>query len=354
MTDKLTDDELLDKAIDDAMESSGVESNEEDTEVDTEEVSDIEESSEEEEASEDTETEPEQSAESEDASPEVAEEPELDPILPPSSLRPEAKEAFSKAPRVLQEDMHRVLLDSQRYLTKVSQEAAELRRTTEGVFKAFEPYHERLRLSGQSPEQVVGTMLAWDHKFKEDPVQAIVEAANKTGVDLIGFAQTILNGGIQQPDPQYLESQRQIQELEQRVQEAEHRDRSRQLESLNLEIEAFVSETSPSGTLLRPYAQYEEILEQMALQAQEIKKNNPKLAPRQILHEAYNRAIRVNDAVQSDIKRAEQLRLAKKQKVEEAKKSSKSVKQVGSYPNANSGVVDIDDAVEQAMSMHFK
>ena len=354
MTDKLTDDQLLDKAIDDAMDEVGVESSEENIAEDTEEVSDIEESSEEEETSEESETEPDQSAESEDASAEVTEEPELDPILPPSSLRPEAKDAFSKAPRVLQEDMHRVLLDSQRYLTKVSQEAAELRRTTEGVFKAFEPYHERLRLSGQSPEQVVGTMLAWDHKFKEDPVQAIVEAANKTGVDLIGFAQTILNGGIQQPDPQYLESQRQIEELEQRLQEREQRDSYQVQANLELEADAFLSETSPSGTLLRPYAQNEEVLQEMVLQIQVIRQANPKLAPRQILHEAYNRAIRVNDAVQSDIKRAEQLRLAKKQKVEEAKKSSKSVKQVGSYPNANSGVVDIDDAVEQAMSMHFK
>jgi hypothetical protein len=354
MTDKLTDDELLDKAIDDAMESSGVESSEEDIEVDSEEVSSDEEVPEEEEASEDTETEPEQSAESEMPATEVTDEPELDPILPPSSLKPEAKEAFSKAPRVLQEDMHRVLLDSQRYLTKVSQEAAELRRTTEGVFKAFEPYQERLRLSGQNPEQVVGTMLAWDHMFKEDPVNAIVEAANKTGVDLYQFAQQILGGGIQQPDPQYLESQRQIQELEQRLREREERDSYQAQTNLELEADAFLSETSPSGTLLRPYAQNEEVLQEMVLQIQVIRQANPKLAPRQILHEAYNRAIRVNDSVQSDIKRAEQAKLAKKQKIEDAKKSSKVVKQTGSYPSGNSGFVDIDDAIDQAMDVHFK
>ena len=241
------------------------------------------------------------------------------------------------------------MLESQRFITRVSQEAAELRRSTEGINRAFEPYIERIRLSGQAPEQVVSTMLAWDHKFKEDPVNALVEAAQKTGVDLYGFAQQILNGGIQQPDPQYLETQNQLNELRQELSRRQEQEQVLLQQSLESEAESFISETDNKGKLLRPYAQNEEVLQEMVLQIQILKEANPTAAPRVLLQEAYNRAVRLSDTVNSQIQQAEQQKLKQKQQLEGAKKASKSIKQVGSIADKSSKPKTLDESIDSAL-----
>lgn len=339
-------DDGLDKAIDDAFEEVG----EVDETIDESAPDEVETEESEADEEEDGESESEDS----DIEPKVEEELEpepeleLEPINPPASFRAEAKEAFANAPRQVQEEISRVMLESQRYLTKVSQEAAELKRSTEGVYKAFEPYQERLRLAGQQPEQVVSTMLAWDSKFKEDPVNALVEAAQKTGVDLYGFAEQILGGGIQQPDPQIVETQQKIAELEKQIADRDSQQQQILQRSLESEADSFISETDTSGNLLRPYAQNEEVLQEMIHQIQVIKMANPNAAPRQILQEAYNRAVKLSDAVASQLKKAEQEKRSKKQKIELAKKAKKSITQVGGTASSSSKPKSIDDAIDAA------
>lgn len=347
MSDKI---KSIDEAIDAALESEEtteggeVETQEkvtEDTSSSTEEV--------EEENTEEPESKEVEEVEEETQVTEEAPEAELPPIQPPQSFRAEAKEAFLQAPRGVQEEISRVMLESQRYITRVSQEAAELRRSTEGITRAFEPYIENIRLSGQAPEQVVGTMLAWDHKFKADPVNALVEAAHKTGVDLYQFANQILNGGIQQPDPQFLQTQQQVEELRQ---ELARRDEQQQVlyhQTLEAEAESFISETDNKGKLLRPYAQNDEVLQEMVLQIQLLRQANPNAAPRALLTEAYNRAVKISESVQTQIQKAEQEKLRQKQQIEGAKKASKSIKQVGSIADKSSKPKSIDDAINAAL-----
>lgn len=345
MTDKI---KSIDEAIDSAFEQEGISNNEEDpqeaTEVPTESEAKEVETTEDDEVEGATEGVPE-----EEVSEEVEAQEELPPIQPPQSFRAEAKEAFAQAPRGVQEEISRVMLESQRFITRVSQEAAELRRSTEGINRAFEPYIERIRLSGQAPEQVVSTMLAWDHKFKEDPVNALVEAAQKTGVDLYGFAQQILNGGIQQPDPQYLETQSQLNELRQELSRRQEQEQVLLQQSLESEAESFISETDNKGKLLRPYAQNEDVLQEMVLQIQILKEANPNAAPRVLLQEAYNRAVRLSDTVNSQIQQAEQQKLKQKQQLEGAKKASKSIKQVGSIADKSSKPKTLDESIDSAL-----
>jgi hypothetical protein len=146
-------------------------------------------------------------------------------LKPPSSLRPAAKEAFSKAPREVQEDLIRI----DREVRQVMQRSAEATKTAEAVHRTLAPFEGLARSQGMDSMQYAGSVLqtaaALHMGTPQQKAAVVAQIIGSYGVDLeaINAALSGQAPPAQQAQPRFdprAEVQRALEEERVRQQEA--------------------------------------------------------------------------------------------------------------------------------------
>lgn len=263
------------------------------------------------------------------------EEVQLEPIEPPTSWNAESKAAFAELPRGLQEEVARIEKEQQKHFTQRTQELSNYRRNYEEVDRAFEPYLDNIRMSGQTPGQVVSTLLAWDSHIRNNPTEAIQAIAANNGIDLNELVYQQSNA-----DPAMQRVSQLERMIQQQQEEAQKREQAQLRSGMEAEVNSFSTEVDTEGNLLRPHINDPEIIQEMSAQIGVLRSINPGASNRDLLQEAYNRALSLNpkfnveaDAEKRKAEEAKRL-AAKKKKVAQAKKAGSSLKSNGSTSNA--------------------
>ena len=266
------------------------------------------------------------------------------PIAPPSSWTGEKQQMFHQLPRPLQEEVVRRESDLRRYLTTESEKIAQAQRTYSGIDAALAPYNEQIRLAGAEPGQVIGHMMAWQQFLDRDPAQALHQLAQSYGLDLRQLA-NIESQTVSVP-PYVQEMRQQLDELKRFRAQQEMQVQQSHQNHLTAEVQVFAGETDANGHALRPYL--ENVIEDMLPMVQMMKSQDPSKHPRQILQEAYERAVWANPTTrQLEIQRREKEQaIAQRQKAEQARKASKLVNGTASGPFTTAKSMDLRSSLE--------
>lgn len=278
------------------------------------------------------------------------EAPKLIPY--PSSWSADFKARVSKLPPA-----------EQQYLAeRERQRDDDYRRKTEEVAKARKAYGEiehvvgpraaRLQAQGVSPTEAIGRLFAAQDALDRDPISAC-----KTILQSYGLSPEHLTGQeAPNNDPVYSSLNSQISELRGMLEGQQAQARTQYLKALETEVEEFRNEKDAQGNPIR--ADMSQVEDDMAELIPILRKRNPSWSNREVLNEAYSRAMRFNPETFQTLQQREAAQLEKK-RTEEAKAKAKAAQKAavsvkgapgGGVSRANSG--DLRSMLEEAFSEH--
>lgn len=249
---------------------------------------------------------------------------ELPPIQPPSSWAAEKREAFTRLPRDLQEEVVRRETDLRRYLTDQSEKLAQAQRTYADLDAAIAPYREQFARAGVTHGQVFNQLMSWQRYLDSNPGQALADLAASYGLDLRQLAENV--GAQAQPVPSYVQDMRQqLQQMQGYVQRQQQVAQQQAQQALQYEVQSFASERDQSGQPLRPYL--ETVMDDMMIEVPALRRANPHLSNREVLQTAYERAVWANPTTRAlELQRQQQASaVAQQQKTQQAKRAAKLV-----------------------------
>lgn len=273
------------------------------------------------------------------------------PISYPSSWSADFKARVSKLPPAEQAylaDRERQRDDDYRRKTE---EVAKARRAIGEIDSVIGPRAERLQSQGVSPTEAISRLFAAQDALDRDPISAV-----KTILQSYGLSPEHLTGQEAPHDPVYSGLNSQISELRGMLEGQQAQARAQYIKSLEQEVEEFRNEKDEQGNLLR--TDMSQVEDDMAELIPILRKRNSSWTNREVLNEAYSRAVRFNPETFSTFQQREAARLEAK-KIEEAKtkaraaqKAAVSVKGApgGGVSRANSG--DLRSMLEEAFSEH--
>lgn len=212
-------------------------------------------------------------------------------VEPPKHWSDSDKQLFTRAPKDLQQRWISREAEQQKGVDAKFQEIAGYRREKEAFDEVFGPLNRDLELNGISRVDFTRRMLGIHNVLRDDPKQAFRWLAEQYGYDL-----STLNEQEQSVNPQFAELMKKTQNLERQLsgfatqqQQADHQ--------ANLgKVESFANEKDEKGTPLRPY------FDEVAADILVLVKNGTK-----DLTAAYNKAVRMNDAVWAKVQADQKL-----------------------------------------------
>lgn len=248
--------------------------------------------------------------------------PQQAPVIAPSSWDAEEREAFNQSPPKAQQAFIRRETELRRAHQQATERAAQVERTWAEVGQVLEPYQQQFMRAGVTPGHVIRQMMGWQGYMDNPETRAAAfrELAQSYGTDLQTLAQT----EAQQPQehPALREIRQQNQQLQASIQRLEQNRQAQAQASVTGEIQSFVYEKDANGNLLRPYA--EMLAEEMAPFAASIRQSNPHLSPRQVLQQAYEKAVWINPSTR-ELEVKKMMPQPNKQNIERAKRAKKLV-----------------------------
>lgn len=262
----------------------------------------------------------EQTIEGESAS--IRETPNFQPpVLPPASWAADKKADWANVPRGLQEEIQRVDLDTRRQLQRVSEDAAQVKRTWADVEQALGPRLQDFARAGVTPGCVVQQFMAWQDKLDSDPRQGLRELAASYGLDIRQLA----DEEAQQPqEPHYVrEMRQQIQGMQGLLQQRQQAEASVQQQQLSGQIAAFANEQDAQGNLRRPYL--ENVIDDMLPIVQQMRAQSPYSSAGDILQQAYEKALWLNPDTRAIELSRHRVTAQSPKKLEQAKRAQKLV-----------------------------
>lgn len=274
---------------------------------------------------------------------------ELPPIDYPLSWHRDSKSDFEKLPRPLQELIVKREKEREGYLTKRTQEIAGLEKHFKGIDEALTPYKQKLNLAGLTEGQAVKQLLAAQDMLDRDPVNGLKWLAQNYGVNLNHILQN------QQPiDPRFQAVSQELESLKQTLNNQTMQQEQVVISSLEKEIEHFANETDSNGQSKRPH--FNDIMNDMVLFAAQLRSSQPHLSAREILNEAYDKAVYANPRVRERVIERE-FKLKEEKRAQEAKKKAEAARKAnisltGAPAGVGNQVVKGDDlrgAILQAM-----
>lgn len=253
-----------------------------------------------------------QSETEDQTTPETGEvKPETPAIDPPISWSSEMKQKWATLPPDVQEYVAGMERDARTHISRLGQQV----KAFEPVAKTLEQYKGTFERNGMDYARGLEALLAAQSMLDVNPKAAILEIARAYGVDLGAEPQQ----SEALPGRETLALQAKIAELERQIAETrtdvvsrKEQERQQREAALQSEVEAFAK--------AHPY--FAEVEADVAMLIPLLRAQSPELSERQLLENAYNKAIRVNDGVWSKIeadRRAKEAAEAKK-KAEAAKK----------------------------------
>ena len=282
--------------------------------------------------SDDSEIEEVSQSEEEDAN--DSDEPEatdLPPIIPPVSWNAQDKELFKELPRNVQEIIKRRENERDSFVTKTREEYTQAGNELQRYKQALSPAQQRIKLQGLNEEQYISQLIAADELLQTTPAQGIKWLMQQYGLD-----PSQLNGQGTAPQADSPVNAR-IAQLEAMIaQQQQMQQQSQQLQAQHAQVQAekdfhdFALEADGNGNLVHPYVA--DIGQDMIPFAASIRQQNPTLSNKEILKEAYERAVWANPDTREALIQSRQNGLQKKQRDEAAKKAARA-KRVGSSIN---------------------
>lgn len=271
---------------------------------------------------------------------EIKEAPVEVPILAPVSWSAEDKAEFAKLTPAAQKIIAKRESERDRAFQQKADEAAQLKRRYDGIEQVLAPRRQEIAMSGMTEAQAIGQLAAINDFAKKDPAGYIQWAAQQLKVDL---GQIAAPAEQQQTDPQYralnerlsrfeqhqVQQQRAAAEAQQRAQQQAHQM------SLS-DIEAFASEADASGAPARPYFQH--VLNDLLPITQLIRQTNPQLPNREVLQQAYERAVWANPETRAAVQELSRRQDEAKRTADAAKKAADAKRAASSITGAPGGV----------------
>lgn len=240
---------------------------------------------------------------------------------PPASLSPTAKVEWDKLPEAWKREIHKREADAHQGVQKILPDA----RLGQQIRQVVEPYRAYLDASGVAPEAAVVGLLRTDQLLRTgtqaQKAQAFAALAQQYGYDLGAHQQ---GAEFQQPPQQFHDPRvDQMLAMQQRQEQQRAHVAQQQAEQ---EVGVWLSEMDQQGKPLRPFV--DNVQSEMLALIPAIQAQKPGASTRDVMEEAYTRAVWANPATQSVLmqqkfaeleaqRRAENLR-----KVEDAKRAA--------------------------------
>ena len=237
-------------------------------------------------------------------------EPETPAISYPTSLPAELREKLASAAPELRDWIAKREAESHKRITELGQAA----KVSEQYRQVTDRYRESFK--GMDSVQAYEKLAAANEYIERDPIGGIKWLANAYGVDLStlgsGTTQsTDANPEVAQLRQMVSQLQRQIAETSSKVTSRETAEQQAQQQSIEKTVEDFAKD--------KPY--WAELENDVYAQIHAIKATDPNLAPDKILERAYDRASKLNEAVQAKIAADKKVEADRKAKAEAAQKA---------------------------------
>jgi len=206
------------------------------------------------------------------------------------------------------------------------------------------PHEEKWAKAGIQPGAVIKQFLAWQNYLDRDPQTAINELASSYGLNLAELAQK-----QPQVDPEIARLRQELAQVQGTMSERQMYEQQQYQTQLEQGIEAYATEIGTDGKPVRPY--FQEIWSDMLPIVSHFAANEPGLTHRQVLDQAYERAMWMNPQVRERLlKEQESKRIAEMQtRTQKAKAAAVSVRgspTSGAMPS--SAPASIRDSLESA------
>ena len=276
-------------------------------------------------------------------------EQELEPINPPVSWPAEDKERFSTLPRELQQRIAE--RESQR--DKDFHSNRQIIAAQDRIVKEHEPF---INQYFGSSEVAMTNAMKWFEHVHTNPLDAVRELMHHANISPEMLAATARNMGPQDPYTRQLATELQTLKARDAQREAQERayqeqQQTAQLQAVNREIEEFSNARDASGKLAHPYVT--DLIEDMSVLIPHIQSKMPGASHRDVLEEAYSRAMRANPTTYKAYE--QQLQQQKTRELEgRAKKANAASKSVsGSLGGSSSSApknLGIREAIDLARS----
>lgn len=243
------------------------------------------------------------------------------PVLPPATWAAEKKQQWANVPRELQEEIQRVDIDTRRYLQRVTEEAAQVKRTWAEVEQALTPRMQQFAQAGVSPGRVVAQFMAWQDKLDSNPKQGLRELAQSYGLDIRQLAEE--EAQVPQVPPYVRELQQQVQQMHGLLQSRQQAEQTAKVQGIHNELGMFANEKDAQGNLLRPYL--ERVVDEMIPIVQVLRTQAPQASNRELLQRAYEKALWMNDETREYQVRKQTAASQTPERIERAKRAQKLV-----------------------------
>lgn len=262
------------------------------------------------------------------------------PILAPVSWSAEDKAEFDKLPPAAQKIIARRESERDKAFQQKANETAELKRRYDGIEQVLAPRRQEIAMKGMTEAQAIGQLVAINDFATKDPRGYIQWAAQQLGVDLGQIAAPV---ETQQVDPHYRVLDERLSRYEQMVAdqqraaaEAQQRAQQQAHQASLSDIEAFAAEADATGAPLRPYFQH--VINDLLPITHLVRQQNPQMSNKQVLQEAYDRAVRANPETYKALQELTRRQEEAKRTAEAAKKAADAKRAASSITGAPGGV----------------
>lgn len=280
-------------------------------------------------------------------------------VVAPISWPAAEKERFRSLPIEVQKFISKREQERDGFLSSKANEVAQIKQYVSqysDIDEAFAPFERKMQLSGANRGQVITQLLGAQKFLDENPPEAIRWLAESYGLT----PEQIFNAEASTPrvDPTTANLQRKIEQLEGYLEQQKKSQHQSTYQAINNDIAAFATETDGQGNYLRPH--FNEVYTDMEAIVRHLRANQPELPIREVLQQAYDRAVWANPNSR------EAMLLREKQKVQanhmnEAKRKAEKARVLGSSvtgaPTSNASPAisgNLREMLESAISRHYQ
>lgn len=250
-------------------------------------------------------------------------------LSPPRSWPAEKKEQFRQLPREVQQLLLEHEGSQERHFHERSEELARLRDRYSRIDQVVDPYRQQLALEGVDEAQALQQWLALRQLAKQDKGQAAQYVLQQLGVDPRQLAeqgsQGLLHPSLKVLVDEITGVKQQNAELAQYLQQIK-------LQPIQQELQAFGSATNEKGEPLYPHFASDRIQQAMTPHVQAIRAANPNKSHREILAEAYDRAVWSDPETRNEL-----LAQQEAKRIAESKAKAIEARRAGSSLNGSPG-----------------
>ena len=272
---------------------------------------------------------PEASAESAPENPVTPQEP----AEFPQSWSAQDREVFKALPEPARNTILRREKELLADYTRKTGQAAQIMRRYAPIESVIAPHEESWRLSGHTPEQVLGQLVSAQKRLDSNPIEGISIIMQSYGVtpqDLIDQ----VGAGSAQNLPELHSVKEELRQLRETLSQRQQYEAQSQQQSRIEQVANFANEKDAQGNLLRPH--FESVSPIVERLVGPLAKQQPGVPLPTILQQAYDQAVWANPQTRESLLQKE--RETKQQtQIEEQKRKAEQAKKAGVSINGTPG-----------------